>query len=329
MPKEKGNIYLTLIILVIIIILIALAYFKFFGSNPKGKNPPQQAAQESGNLSLPNSQFLKSGSSLSGSPVPSPVASQANNPVPTSNPVSDIFYSTSTNWGVDSECNPGNGTSCTCDPQTDVSLVNHNDFMEVIANPNGKNTWVNAIADLKRPVLPGNAPLQPAKLLYSGQFKIPNIPAMDVSQKNNAQADHFMIQMYDGKNQFGWGNKITMEASFYWQLNPWAAKYGHFFVYIPNHQLVDTGINLPPDSNWHNFEIVADFVNRKWITVQVDDQTADVSTQPLALISHPDWGNEQLVIITVEAEPAWPKATCIYANSWNIYFKNTDFQIAQ
>ncbi len=340
MPKEKGNIYLIVIIAVIIIILIILAYFQISGSRIKDKNSPKSAAQTTGSLSLPASQFFRNGSSSgsgfspAASFTPLPSAAPTNNPTPASSPPqvtpSAAPLAMDTSWGVDEECNPGEGTSCPCDPKTDVAYISHSDYNEVISNPNHKNIWANAIGRQKLPVLPGNLPIQPVKLQYSGQFQIPTTPSPTVSQTTNAQTDQFMIQMYDGKNQFGWGGKATMEAALYWQLNPWVTDtYGHFFVYTPNYTLVDTGINIPPDNNWHSFKIVADFASKKWVSVTVDGKTVDVSNQPLQIIPHPEWDNTQMVATTVEAEPAWPSATCTYNFSWNIYFKNTNLQVVQ
>ena len=162
---------------------------------------------------------------------------------------------------------------------------------------------------------------------YVGQVSLPVLPAPDTSQRENPQAVHIMIQLWDGRNALFASNGSTLEGTIYWELNPWAADYGNIKIYTGPLDLVDTGITLTPDLDWHTFELVVDLANQRYVSVRMDGETRDMGSYELAQVSHPEWGSDVSLNITTESMAAWPHSNCAYVFVWTTRFRDLAFQV--
>lgn len=79
---------------------------------------------------------------------------------------------------------------------------------------------------------------------------------------------------------------------------------------------------LPPDTNWHVFEIRADLANRVWAGVAVDGSWNPMTNVPLARIYQPGWGSDLSLILTAESENAYPGSTNPIVTQWTTQFKD-------
>jgi hypothetical protein len=232
-------------------------------------------------------------------------------------------------YGVAAECNPGGSTNFPCGPG-DVSITTGSDstgqFSKVTANPNGIITFVNAIGNIHfQNTTPDGQPVQLKTYRYLYAIRLPLKPTTQ-SAPQIAEQTHQMIQFWDGSNKLWPANKHTLEAAMYWKLNPWDSDYGKIFAYttgsngtLSSH---DTGITLPPDTNWHVFDVRADLLNRVWAGVAVDNQWNPLTNLPLAQIYHPDWGTDLSLILTAESENAYPGSTNPILTEWTTDFKD-------
>lgn len=222
---------------------------------------------------------------------------------------------------VFAECfNQGN-SSCQCD-QSDAALVSYADYGTVTANPGKRFNFVNAIGFKKfTGSLTPEIPVRTDVYCYTAEVRLPVLPSDDITSQANPQNVHIMIQLYDGNNTLWNKGKITREATIYWDLNPWnPSEYGKIKIYVDPITLYDTDIRLNPDLNWHTFEIKADFVNCKYISVKIDDQSVSLSSQSLASVSHDDWDNTNFLSITTESGNASNDCDKIFY--WETQFRN-------
>ncbi len=247
----------------------------------------------------------------------------------------EVIFQAPTLEGYDifGECNPGGGTVCACDPFLDAALVHQSGYSEVISNPRRVSTYVNAIAGKRfQEVFPDGAPLDLGKYLYQGEFRLPIMPALDVTQTQNSQGVHMMIMLWDGRNVLYPADGRTLEGSLYWELNPWKNDYGWFKVYTNSAfdpeqlALAETGIQLAPDTLWHSFEVVVDLTSQSYISVRIDDHYADLGHIHLAKRAQPSWGLDVSLIITAESMATWPQTYCPYIFTWTTYFRNVLFR---
>ena len=228
---------------------------------------------------------------------------------------------------VSAECNPGNASSCPCS-DADVSIVVLPNYGEVISNPRKIGTYVNAIGHQKFiESLPGGEPIALSVYAYAGQVSLPVVPFPNVDQTENPQAVHIMIQLWDGRNALFQSNKTTREAVIYWDLNPWASDYGKIKVYTNPASLVETGITLTPDTNWHSFEVVADLATQKYVSITIGGETRDLSHLEMARVYQPTWGDEVALIITTESLASWPGTGCPYVFTWATRFRDLEFRL--
>ncbi len=231
------------------------------------------------------------------------------------------------------EENPGGGTDCP-EPAVegeDAKIISYDDYGEVIANPNKKHIWVNAIGAKKfMGKFPNgkNIVLSPYK--YSGEFRLPKLPAPDDTQQENPEAVHLMIQLFDGTNTL-LDHNYSLEFSILWKLNPWTGDYGKIFVYTgnPNNNnipgLFETQIKLEPDTNWHRFEMIVDFNTLKWVSITIDDVKEDLCDLDVAKVKHVDWGDAFFLCITTESQPVWPQYNCEKIFTWTTQFRKLEF----
>jgi len=227
---------------------------------------------------------------------------------------------------VAAECNPGGGTNCYC-TDNDVSIVPFGNYGEVTSNVQKRNTYVNAIGHKKFiETFPMGDTIALSTYKYSVEFQFPTVPAPDANQMTNPQAIHIMIQLWDGRNALFQADRTTLEAAIYYELNPWHPDYGKIKVYRNPIALIDTGIKLIPDTTWHTFELVADFENKKYVSITIDSQAKDLSTVELARVSQPTWGNEVALNITTESLASWPQANCSLIFTWTTRFRDLKFQ---
>jgi hypothetical protein len=238
------------------------------------------------------------------------------------------LYSSSNLSGhsVSAECNPGGVSSCPCST-LDVSITPLGGFGEVTSNPRKIGTYVNAIGHKKFiETLPNGEAIILGVYSYAGQVSLPVLPAPNVNQLENPQAVHMMIQFWDGRDALFPSNRATREGVIYWDLNPWTLDYGKIKVYINPIKLVDTGITIAPDLNWHTFEISVDLTNQRYVSITVDGQTRDLRQHELARVPQPSWGTEVALIITTESMASWPGDGCPYAFTWSTRFRNLEFR---
>jgi|GEM_PF-1855041 len=228
---------------------------------------------------------------------------------------------------VAAECNPGGGTSCPCFDE-DVALVSFASHGEVTSNVREVNTYVNAIGYKKFvETFPNGEAIKLGVYKYTGQVRLPILPAPDVSQQENPDAVHMMIQLWDGRNELYESNKTTLEATIFWSLNPWLPDYGSIKVYNKPLDLVDVGITVTPDTDWHAFELVADLAKQKYVSITIDDATKCLSHLELAQVTKPSWGDEVSLAITTESLASWPQANCSDIFTWTTHFRDLEFKM--
>lgn len=224
------------------------------------------------------------------------------------------------------ECNPGSTTSCACSRQ-DVALAALPDYGEVTSNAQATHTFVNSIG-YKRFVenFPHGKSIALEKYQYTGQVRLPTLPVADFTQQENPEAVHLMIQLWDGRNALYPSDKTTLEGAIYWQLSPWRqSAYGKIQVYGKPQNLYDTGLTLPPDTNWHTFELVVDLVTQRYVSIRVDGQVQNLNHIELAQVSHPNWGSEVALTLTTESMAAWPQSACTSVFTWTTQFRELVF----
>ncbi len=244
----------------------------------------------------------------------------------------EIIYTSQNLAGheIFAECNPGGATNCPCSGD-DVSLGVYESYGEVISNAREINTYVNAIGYKKfTETFPNGSAIALGTYKYTAHVRLPILPAPDINQTENPQAIHTMIQLWDGRNALFQSNQTSLEGAIYWDLNPWSSPEGKIKVYTNNPgnnelELFDTRLSLLPDTDWHTFELVVDFVNQRYVSVTIDDETKDLSTVALAKVHHPDWGEDVSLVITTESMAASPQADCTPVFTWTTQFKDLEF----
>lgn len=236
---------------------------------------------------------------------------------------------------------PGDDSS-----DADVLLQSFGTHGSVTANKDLRNIWVNAIGHKKfiEDFAPGK-PVQLGKYTYEASVRLPGNVVPDVTRTDIPDAVHLMMQLWDGRNALWQGDKFTLEAAMFWQLNPWVAPVGQIKVYtgeryfdngnnteVNNLTLVGTGITIAPDLLWHRFELVADYTTRKYVSLTVDGQTADLSAIDLARVEQESWGNEVALVTTTESMSAYPGFDVTghyqYNLRWTTEFKDLDLAIS-
>lgn len=228
---------------------------------------------------------------------------------------------------VAAECNPGGGTSCPCGA-SDAQLLSLADHGEVISNPFGRRTYVNAIGHRKFiETLPTGGAVSLSRYRYSGQFQLADQPRPDASQVANPQSLHAMVQLWDGRNKLFAANRETREGAIYYDLNPWSADYGKIKVYRQSTQLQDVGLVVPPDTAWHSFELVVDLKTMEYVSVAIDGRTVGLGGVPLARVAQPTWGTEVALMITTESEAAWPQQNCSLVFTWTTRFRELKLEM--
>lgn len=197
-----------------------------------------------------------------------------------------------------------------------ISMIkSFDDYAEVTSNPNGLPIYVNAIGHKKFvEKFPLGQKISLGTYRYTVQVKLPVIPKTDAKQKANPQAVHTMIQLWDGRDALYKAGKKSLEAAIYWEINPWLQDdFCKIKVYTKSDKpgreimLVDTGIRLKPDTEWHTFTLVANFEEKRYVSITIDGETKDLENIPLAEVAHPDWGNEVAFVITTESLAGWSK----------------------
>ncbi len=220
-------------------------------------------------------------------------------------------------YKVAAECNPGGTTQCPC-RRSDVRVTAQPDYGEVTANVRARSTFVNAIANHKfhDEFSPGR-PIVLGTYAYAGEFALPDQPLPQIDKFDAPQGMHVMMQWWDGRN-----SRYTREAVIYWELNPWEPDFGEVRVYTGQPpQLLDTGLTIKPDTQWHSFRLVANFATEQYESVTVDGQTRDLQAD-LARAYHPDWQHDFSFIVTAESMNAWPGDGCGRTFGWTTRFRS-------
>jgi hypothetical protein len=224
------------------------------------------------------------------------------------------------------ECNPGGGSNCSCDEVNDVLLESFEDFGQVTSNPRENYTNVNAIGYKKfTDIFPDGTSIKLGYYKYRAQFKISQLPAPNIYQKENPEAVQLMIQLWDGRDHLYESNKNTLEATILWYLNPWDMNsYGKIQFYTNPLILRDTGIELTPDTLWHELELVVDLTTQSYRSLKIDTMELDLTDYKLAIVSHPEWDDDVSFIITTESLATWPQYYCSYVFKWSTQFKDLE-----
>jgi hypothetical protein len=230
------------------------------------------------------------------------------------------------------EPNPGGGTQCPF-AEDDAKLISYNDYGEVISNPNLRNVWINAIGAKKFwDKFPDEKNIVLTAYKYSGEFRLPTLPAPDDTQLENAEAVHFMIQLFDGTNTLLEADNYSLEFSILWKLNAWTDDYGKIFVYTGvsdsstnPFRVFETQLQLEPDTNWHRFEMIVDFETLKWVSITIDGIKEDLCDLDAAKVKHDDWGDDFFLCITTESQSTWPQYNCEKIFTWTTQFRNLEF----
>ena len=204
----------------------------------------------------------------------------------------------------------------------DVGIKVFDNYAEVISNIYLKKIYVNAIGYKKfQEILPDGESIPDKIYIYKGKIKIPILPLADIYQYINSQAVHTMIQFYNPDS------KTSYEGSIYWDLNPWINEY-NLMVYSVNHDntlfLYKTGIRVKPEIKWYNFEIIVNMKTKKYISINFDGQSIDLSHLKLAQVEHNEWGNDVSINITAESLASWPGTQCNIFK-WKTHFKDLEF----
>ncbi len=225
---------------------------------------------------------------------------------------------------IAAECNPGGTISCAC-LDKDVQILSSPDYGEVVSNINLQQTYVNAIG--YKPFhenFPDGKTISLGAYRYRYKVRLPVLPKADITQQENPDAVHMMIQLWDGRNALWQSDKRTMEFAIYWDLNPWTKDYGLIKLYTTNLALYNTGIRLTPDTNWHDFELVGDFERQKYISVTIDGNRKEVGLVSPVMVHQPTWGNEISLTITTESMAAFPGIGCENRFIWKTVFKDVE-----
>lgn len=88
--------------------------------------------------------------------------------------------------------------------------------------------------------------------------------------------------------------------------------------------LVNTGISLEPDTNWHTFALVVDLAKQEYLSVTIDGETKALNGIELARV-HQDWGEDVSLSITTESQAVWPQTDCSLIFQWPTHFRNLAF----
>ena len=245
----------------------------------------------------------------------------------------EVIYTSQNLLGHDVTAECPIGSSCQCFPEN-VDVVSKVSYGEVISNVRKTKTYVNAIGHKKfTETFPNGNSIVLGIYKYTGQVKLPVPPSPDVNQKENPQAVHMMIQLWDGREGLWDSNNNTLEGTIYWDLNSWTqdGKVGKIKIYIKGVDLpIDTGINITPDTNWHTFELEVDFEKQKYVSMTIDGITKDLSTYELAQVYHgpgssEPWGKDISLVVTTESLAAWPGEDCTNVFTWTTQFKDLEF----
>jgi len=206
--------------------------------------------------------------------------------------------------------------------ENDVGLTANADYGVVSANVLRRSIYINAIGCQKSiDRFPDGAPIHLARYLYQCEIKLPIIPI--ASGQQIPQAVHLMMQYWDGDSKTWDANKNTLEASIYWNLNPWLSNCGEVYIYTTGLQLFDTGYKLSPDTDWHSFKLIADFEKKEYISITIGKTDIDLSGKALCQVQHNDWSSELSFSLTTESMNCYPSSNEIFW--WDTYFRELSF----
>lgn len=232
---------------------------------------------------------------------------------------------------VNTEPNPGGTTNgpFSLDPLDDAKLDIFPDHGELTANYALNLSWINALAGMKFiERFPDGNNLFLTRFKYSGYFRTPVLSSPNPAQVDNGQSVQALILLYDGRNALWKADNFAIEACFSWRLNAWnLAEYGKIQIFTTNLALVDSGITLPHDTQWHYFEMIVDVERKMWVSIRIDDQLADVSSVPLSLVDRSAWKGDTGIslLITVESCPVYPNNPILLPFRWNTHFRDLEF----
>ncbi len=240
-------------------------------------------------------------------------------------------------FAVNPECNPDGKTpcwdNCTSD---DVAMSDNGTFGTVTSNKNVERIWVNAIGGMsfednfldERPIVLGT-------YKYKYDVKLPIMPNMTQPDNIIPECVHQVMVLWDGDDALFQSDGKSVEAGLFWSVNPWHEigdedLYGRIKIYTSFDPIVpiETELQLAPDTEWHTFELVADFVDRKYVSITIDGDFADISDVDLPRVDRSaSWGRNLAFIFSAESLSIYPTVACPGAYTWTTYFRNFELSI--
>lgn len=227
------------------------------------------------------------------------------------------------------EANPGNnGHYPTTPDMSDVGMRNTvalgRPCTAVTANVKPRNVYTNALAFYKlNTKTPDGKPIALTTYRYDFAVRLAHAPVAEQGPYNG-QSVEMSMQFWDGSNDLWKADKRQVEATIYWDMNPWDKTCGEIFVYTQGPggglKLYDTGIYLKPDTNWHTFELRADLGRKLWTGITIDGRTNPLTNLPLLLRRHADWGPGVFLALTAESMNCYPGPEAKYVNQWTTDF---------
>jgi len=124
------------------------------------------------------------------------------------------------------------------------------------------------------------------------------IASINVSSGTDlAENIHLSLQCWDG------ATKRNYEATVVWELNHWSAYYGWIGIYTGGgvKWLKKVGV----DTAYHYIAVIANLETLKYSSVTFDGTTIPL-TDPLYIVSHPDWGSDISMWATAEVANVYP-----------------------
>ncbi len=234
-------------------------------------------------------------------------------------------------FDVNPECNPDGNTPCfdNC-TDDDIAISDNGTFGTVTANIHKELIWVNAIGGTRfADSFPEGTPISLGTYKYSCQVRLPVMPDKAQADSIIPEGVHLVMFLWDGDEELFASNRESLEAGLFWQVNPWHEgldSYGRVKVYTGFDPIVpiETNIRLEPDTEWHTFEVVADFEQQKYVSLTVDGVTDDLSGVDVARVDRSGWGWDLEFMVTTESLPLWPTEDCTGAYTWTTQFRTIE-----
>jgi hypothetical protein len=219
------------------------------------------------------------------------------------------------------ERNPDGGTSAEAPylPLDGSLTITPGQMGTISANPAGRLVYVNTMVGPKfiNKLPDGNAISRQTQWEVF-DTRLPRLPL----GRNIPQSVNFVMFLYDGNNTFGQGAHRNLEACAEWVLNPWDPNYGKLMVLDRAGILVDTGLSIAPDTQWHHIEYCVNFRTEQYVSLSVDGKSVNFSGDRMYETLHPEWDKTIATFTTLEVTNGWPGDPAQYVCYWSQEFRN-------